>query len=139
LNLTVLNSALTIGDSFKLFSAGSYSGAFADIVPANPNSDPSLAWNTANLTINGTLSVVSASAPGPTIGAITINGGNIILSGTNNAGAGGTYSVLTSTNVALPIASWTVLGTGNFDSSGNFSFTNGAPTGAQQFYLLQVP
>jgi autotransporter-associated beta strand protein len=139
LNLTVLNSALTIGDSFKLFSAGSYSGAFAIIVPATPNNDPGLAWNTANLTVNGTLSVVAASAPAPIISSITIDGGNVILSGTNNVGAGGTYQVLTSTNAAAPIVSWSVLTTGTFDSNGNFSVTNAIGSSGQRFYILQVP
>jgi hypothetical protein len=60
------------------------------------------------------------------------------LSGTNGP-AGGSYHVLTHTNVAVALGSWTVLGPFNFDGSGNFSFTNVAPTGPQRFYLLQVP
>ena len=47
--------------------------------------------------------------------------------------------VLTSTNVALPLASWTVLTNGSFDVNGNFSSTNSTGTSGQQFFILQLP
>jgi hypothetical protein len=57
-------------------------------------------------------------------------------------GAGGIpsspYTVLTSTNLALPLAQWTRLATNNFDSGGAFAFTN-APSASPQFYLLELP
>jgi hypothetical protein len=35
---------------------------------------------------------------------------------------------------------WTVVGTGTFDGSGNFSFTNAVTPGAsKQFYRIRVP
>lgn len=79
------------------------------------------------------------AAKSPTIQHIRMNGANIILSGTNNSGSGGTYHVLTSTNLALRFTNWTVLANASFDSKGNFSFTNGIGTNLQQFYALQVP
>jgi autotransporter-associated beta strand protein len=59
--LTLSNLAGTINAShtFKLFSANSYSGAFAPITPATPG--PNLAWNTSTLATDGTLRVVSTS------------------------------------------------------------------------------
>ncbi|HEX9046837.1 MAG TPA: autotransporter-associated beta strand repeat-containing protein, partial [Verrucomicrobiae bacterium] len=56
-----LSGSLSTNDSFKLFSAGSYSGAFAGITPATPG--VSLAWNTNTLAIDGTLRVASTWAP----------------------------------------------------------------------------
>jgi hypothetical protein len=51
--------------------------------------------------------------------------------------AGGQYVVLSSTNIATPVSSWTPIATNTFDGSGNFSFTNGALVGPGRFYLLQ--
>jgi len=79
----------------------------------------------------------------PMFGGITAAAGTngvYILSGaggTNN----GTYSVLTSTNLATPLGLWTPVATSNrFNSLGQFVFTNIAPTDAVQlFYILQTP
>ncbi|HXC35737.1 MAG TPA: hypothetical protein VNV43_07660, partial [Candidatus Acidoferrales bacterium] len=66
--------------------------------------------------------------------------GNFIMSGTNNSGSGGTYQVLASTNLLLPLTNWTVLTTNSFTSTGNFSFTNGiSGTNGGKFYILRVP
>jgi hypothetical protein len=76
----------------------------------------------------------------PTIQRVAKSGGSFIISGTNNSGPGGTYHVLTSTNLVLSLRSWATLTNGSFDSKGNFSFTNAiAPTNAQLFYRLRVP
>jgi hypothetical protein len=62
------------------------------------------------------------------------------MSGTNNNSGvgGGSYHVLTSTNVALPLTNWSVLSSGTFDPNGNFSVTN-PMTGSKGFFLLRVP
>jgi hypothetical protein len=82
---------------------------------------------------------VAALPPPPSIGNIVLSGSQVVLRGTNNHGAGGTYHVLTSTNVALPRTNWTVLTNGTFEANGNFASTNSAGTNQQRFYLLQVP
>jgi hypothetical protein len=76
----------------------------------------------------------------PMFGGITAGtNGSFILSGaggTNN----GTYFVLTSTNLATPRGLWTPVATNQFNSLGQFVFTNFAPTDALQlFYILQSP
>ena len=68
-----------------------------------------------------------------------ISAGNITMSGTNNTGAGGTYHVLTSTNLALIRSSWLVFTNGTFDSNGNFSITSPVGNSPQRYYSLQVP
>jgi len=136
LNVANLAGTLAAGDSFTLFSGATYSGTFAAINPTTPG--PGLAWNTANLDINGKLSIVAAAVP-PTIKNITVSGGNVVISGTDNTGSGGTYHVLSSTNVTLPIGSWTVLTNGTFSGSGTFSFTNPVVGNQNRFYILKVP
>ena len=96
--------------------------------------------NTANSTID--LNITTAPAPSvpPTISKVSIVGGNIVISGTNNSGAGGTFHVLTSTNVALPLTNWAAVTNGTFNSSGNFNTTNAIDsTKPRGFYILQVP
>jgi hypothetical protein len=76
----------------------------------------------------------------PTIQNLSIIDGNVVLTGTNNSGAGGTFHVLTSTNIALPVTNWTAVTNGTFDSSGNFNTTNAIDnTQSLGFYILQVP
>jgi hypothetical protein len=75
----------------------------------------------------------------PTIQHVAVSGGNFIMSGTNNSGAGGTYHVLTATNLLLPRTNWTVLTNGNFDGTGKFAFTNAIGTNSRRFYTLQEP
>jgi fibronectin-binding autotransporter adhesin len=136
LSVANLAGTLAAGDSFKLFSGASYTGAFAAINPATPGAG--LIWDTSSLDGNGTLKI-AAGAVSPTISGITVSGGNVVISGTNNTGSGGTYHVLASTNLALPIASWTVLTNGTFSGSGNFSTTNMLGGSRQEFYILEVP
>lgn len=136
LSLTNL-STLASGNSFKLFSALSYSGSFASIIPATPG--PGLAWNTSALDTSGTLSVVSSSSTPPKFTGISLSGGNIVISGTNGV-ASTQYYVLTSTNLATPVASWTPIATNTFNANSSFSFTNSlAPSAPRRFYLIQLP
>jgi hypothetical protein len=69
---------------------------------------------------------------------VNFSGGNLVWHGT-----GGTpnwnYYILSSTNLALPLAQWSVSATNRFDAGGNFNCTNAAsPNGPQQFYILEV-
>jgi hypothetical protein len=90
--------------------------------------------NTGSIDMNVTVAVP------PTILGITFNNGQIIINGTNNNdGSGGTYHVLTTTNIGIPLMNWTVLGGASFDGNGGFSFTNSAATNIHQFYLLTIP
>ena len=76
----------------------------------------------------------------PVIVGIGFSGTNVILNGTNGF-AGGTYSVLTSTNVALPLSVWSPVSTNLLTVPGNFTITatNGVISNApRQFYILQV-
>ena len=136
LNLNLIAGTFTAGQSFKLFHAASYAGSFDSIVPASPGAG--LTWNTNNLAVNGTLSIVAITPPA--FSSITPAGSDLNLSATGGA-AGGAVTVLTSTNLALPLAQWTTLTTGNFDGAGSFTYTvTGALNSgtAQQFFILQT-
>jgi len=127
---------LTVGDSFKLFSATNYTGAFANIVPATPGAG--LAWDASSLTVNGTLAV-ALGAVNPQIARVFLDGTNLVLSGAGGA-AGYDCSVLTATNVTGPMANWQVAGSGVCDVNGNFAFTNAVGLDdPQRFYRVRVP
>jgi hypothetical protein len=85
----------------------------------------------------------SATPPAPSISHISLGsvGGTnaVILSGTNNNGnTAGSYVVLVSTNVALPLSNWSVLSTQTFNSDGTFNYTNGVGSDAGRFYIIQA-
>jgi autotransporter-associated beta strand protein len=129
---------LVAGDSFRLFSAASYSGAFASISPYTPG--PNLAWDTNGLS-NGVLNIVSTitvpTVP-PVITSFSFAGRNVVISGAA-AQAGATYYLLTSTNLLLPMRQWTAVSTNVAAQSNNFAFiaTNAvSPTDPQQFFIL---
>jgi len=136
LSVANLAGTLAAGDSFKLFSGAAYIGAFTATNPATPGTG--LIWDTSSLNSNGILKI-AAGTVSPTISGITVSGGNIVITGMNNTGSGGTYHVLSSTNLAAPLTNWTVLTNGTFSGSGNFSITNAMGGSRQEFYILQVP
>jgi hypothetical protein len=132
LTVTNIGPAYADGDIFTLFSGASYTGTFT-IQPAIPG--PGLAWNTDNLTVDGTLAVVSTQ---PIISSVVLNGADLEIGGTFGT-ASGQYYVLASTNVALPVASWTRLATNSFNA-GTFSFTYTITPGfPQRYFMLQLP
>lgn len=77
--------------------------------------------------------------PTPTIQQATLLNGSLILQGTNNSGAGGTYHVLTATNLSFARTTWSLFTNGTFDSKGNFSLTNSLGNIPWRFFSLQVP
>ncbi|HEX3719234.1 MAG TPA: hypothetical protein VH595_14855 [Verrucomicrobiae bacterium] len=93
---------------------------------------------------NTTVQLVITAAPAPstigtTITAVSVQkgAGTLVFSGTNGV-ASTTYYVLTSTNLALPLADWTAIVTNTFDGSGNFSVTVPySSTNSADFYLLK--
>jgi len=136
LNLNVINGTLAVGQTYTLFTATSYTGAFDAIVPATPGAG--LVWNTNNLTVNGTLAVAAPTTP--SFGSIMVAGSDIVLNATNGTPFGQVI-ILTSTNLTLPVAQWTPLVTNNFDGTGSYSFTNSGALSSgqpQQFYRLQT-
>jgi hypothetical protein len=81
-----------------------------------------------------------SALPRPGIAAISLSGTDILLAGTNGV-ASGTYHVLASANVALPVSQWSPVATNVLSANGNFAITltNVANANApQQFFILQT-
>ena len=122
-------------NTFKLFSAASYSGAFTSISPAIPAAG--LAWNTNALNTSGTLSLTVTATPHFSMVNVTSNG--LIFAGTGGVSSAN-YYLLASTNLAAPLINWPRLLTNQFGNNGNFNFTNALnPNWPQSFYRLQLP
>ncbi|HXJ76872.1 MAG TPA: hypothetical protein VNM37_28700, partial [Candidatus Dormibacteraeota bacterium] len=135
--VTNLAGTLAANNTFKIFDAVTYTGSFntTNLPPLGGG----LVWDTAGLTNNGTIKVLSTGSSQPQIGTVFLSGTNFIFSGTGGT-AGSNYWVLTSTNVALPLVSWTAVATNQFVAGGNFNVTNGIKPGVPNlFYILKVP
>ncbi len=137
LQLTNISGVLTAGDSFALFSASNYFGAFDSVLPHTPG--PGLRWNLDRLTVDGVLQVVAKSpSPPPVLSSVALSAGNLVIGGAN----GVPYDpcvLLSATNAAEPVVNWIPWKTNYFDGSGNVVFTNALPTDEpQRYFRLQV-
>ncbi len=124
------SSPLLPGTVFKLFTSAASSGNFAPvtILPAGTG--------TFNPT-TGELTITSSGIV--TLNPVAVSGGKLILTG-NGGTAGGNYTVLTSTNVATPVAGWTTNVSGTLDGSGAFS--NAIPISVSEplrFFRIRMP
>jgi hypothetical protein len=93
-----------------------------------------------NYTLNtSTAGKVQLIVAGLKFNSVSNTGGQLVTSGSGGP-TNGTYYVLGSTNAALSLNFWTRIATNQFDSNGNFSFTNSInPNAPRQFYLIQLP
>ena len=132
--LTNIGPRLQVGDTFTLFSAPSLTGSFGTLVLPNYYT-----WNTSQLAVNGTVSVTGVSAA-PVITSVDFSqlaNGTVTLNSANGLPSG-PATVLSTTNLALPVGSWTTAATGNFDSNGNLNIpVTVDPTLPQQYFILQ--
>jgi len=89
----------------------------------------------------GSVNLIVANAvtpvPGITPGSIVHSGSTLIFSGTNGP-ANGTYYLLTSTNLALPVSQWTAVLTNSFSATGAFSVTN-TNTPSPSYFIIATP
>ncbi len=75
----------------------------------------------------------------PTFSGSTIVGTNLVLN-VQGGVAGGSYTLLSTTNLTLPLTNWTTVTAGTFDGSGQFSVTNAIRPGVPaSFYLIRLP
>jgi hypothetical protein len=75
--------------------------------------------------------------PPPALTGISLAGTNVVLNATNGF-VGGTYYVLTSTNVTTPLSQWLPIFTNVLGASGNFTLTATNGHAPHQFYILRV-
>ncbi len=126
-------NALMAGDSFKLFNATTFAGAFTNL--ALPPLTTNLVWSTDLLATNGTLAVVVSLPFMFTTTAFSSDGQTFSLNGTGMAGK--SYILLTATNLAAPV--WLPIFTNTADNNGVFQFADPQATNfMQQFYRVQA-
>ena len=99
--------------------------------------------DTASLTVYGAGGSSSATQnivvkPKPVLNKPVLSGSNLILSGVNGP-AGQQYRILSTTNVALPLASWTPVYTNTFNADGSYGYTNSTLVNKADFLLLVSP
>ena len=137
--VTNLGSALQGGDTFTLFNKALANGSALTVVGAG------VTWSNA-LALNGTISVaptviIPTISPAITNFSLANGNQNVVINGTNGQ-SGGTYYLLTSTNVATPLSQWTAVATNVVSTSGasaafTFIGTNAVTSGVkQQFFIL---
>ncbi|HEY1661440.1 MAG TPA: autotransporter-associated beta strand repeat-containing protein [Verrucomicrobiae bacterium] len=105
------------------------------------DSDGTVLSNSVSVCVTPYAAVTNSIMPVfSTISAPSANNGNsIVFSGTGGI-INGNFILLGSTNPATPLANWIPLETNEFDSNGNFNFTNPVnASGAQEFYLIELP
>jgi hypothetical protein len=76
----------------------------------------------------------------PVVFSTPVVSGNSFVLNATGGNPGDPVTLLSSTNVALPLAQWTTVTSGNYDGSGHFSYTNTGVLNSglrQQFYILQ--
>jgi fibronectin-binding autotransporter adhesin len=131
LTVTSLGGTFQAGDTFTLFSASASTNDFA--VKNLPALASGLVWQWTPA--SGTLQVVAGLTP-PTLSGIGPTAGGFVL--TFSGPSGQTYKMLGSTNVALPLTSWSVLTNGTFGAS-PVKYTNTPATAPHEFYRVVSP
>ena len=63
-------------------------------------------------------------------------GGKFVLSGAGGI-TNGTFMVLASTNILLPLANWTPVLTNTFDGNGNFRYTNSIGSTSRRIFIIK--
>ncbi|HMP81885.1 MAG TPA: hypothetical protein PKA41_04175 [Verrucomicrobiota bacterium] len=122
------------GESFELFDAPAYSGTFTAV--NLPFLGSGHYWvNT--LKANGSVSVSLSSEP--TFTSITrVSGSSVKMEFTAAAGQG--YAVLATTNLSLPLFSWTMLGNATQTSPGQYQFIDTTVANLPfRYYRLMQP
>jgi autotransporter-associated beta strand protein len=117
--LTNIGAPLQAGDTFTLFSAKALSGSASSFTLALPRS---YVWDTSRLGVDGSLTVTGIVTPPVISKVVFTNLANGTLTfyatypnATNYLPNSIYVNILTSTNVAAPLSSWTVIGNGMVD------------------------
>jgi len=132
-----LNPPFTpVSDQSWLTITMSALGMLSFSVPENTG-----ALRTAHVTVLGQTIAITQQiiGPAPALNGVQMLGGGVIqfsFNGNPNA----SFSVLSTTNLTLPLSSWTVVGPALFAPAGQFQFTSPpTPSDTQVFYIVRSP
>jgi len=129
LKVVNIGAPLQVGDTFDLFD-GSLSGAFTTFDLGYYTWDTSLLASTGVITVTGTL-------PPPTL-SVSFDGSFLTLTSTGGI-PNSSLAVVTSTDAAAPLDTWSVVQVDVFDFSGNYTAYIPVDTGTpQQFYAIRA-
>jgi autotransporter-associated beta strand protein len=121
-------SPLVVGSVFKLFNAAAPGTGNFSSVSILPGGTGTFNPATGELTVTSTGTL--------TINKPFVSGGNLVVTGTGDAGSA--YTLLSSTNLLLPLAQWETNATGTFSGAGTSS--NAIPiTSTNRYFLLRQP
>ncbi len=123
---------LAAGDSFKLFTAGAWSGAFTNVLL--PPLAPNLSWSTKTLATNGTVAVISNPAIPLLLPGANATGGRLTFQFTGLAGQH--YRVESTAQLAAGSV-WAVL-TDIVSLAASPLVVTDTATNAQQFYRISL-
>jgi autotransporter-associated beta strand protein len=121
-------SPLTSGAVYKLFNSASPGSGNFSSVTILPSGSGTFNPATGELTITSTGALLY-NAP-------YISGGNLILTGAGGT-AGDGYSLLSSTNLNIPVANWLTNATGTFSGTGTFSNAIPATNTPALFFVVK--
>jgi hypothetical protein len=107
------------------------------VKPATPSATQT--WDLTQLLDTGKIKVVGEpKVSQPSVGSVEAVNGSIVTKGTGGT-ANAQFAVLSTTDIAAALSSWSTAVTGQFDASGNFSFT--IPVDAQsprRFFVIKT-
>jgi fibronectin-binding autotransporter adhesin len=134
LQLINVGPTLQVGDRFVLFSKPIPGGNSIPITASGFTA-------TSSLGTDGSVVITSvALPPAPKINNISLaSGTNLVISATNNFGPGGSWDLLSTNDLTVPLSNWPVIMSGTFDVNGNLNLTNPLGTNTQQFFNLRAP
>jgi hypothetical protein len=117
--------------------SGINNGVVSFAFTANPGSSS----RTAHITLLGqpiSITQAAVAVTPPTLFGVTTPGnGTFQFAFSNNQGV--TFTVLTTTNLLLPMAGWTVAGVPANIAPGLFQFSTAITNGPQRFYRVRSP
>jgi autotransporter-associated beta strand protein len=132
---------LAFTGSPDLIAGLSFNGGATFQATGTWGSTSSGAANQDNTHFSGTgklLVVAAVTQPVITAVSLTAGGGGLVFSGTNGTPTVG-FFVLSTTNLALPLADWIKVTNGTYGSLGSFTVTNPVNPAIPQFYILSTP
>jgi hypothetical protein len=116
------------------FVANSSGGQSLILNPLSTGSNPDPQINLLQIR-----DITSTIIPAPTITHIAVNGPTLTFSATNGP-ANGTFVLLQSADITLPLAQWSPVFTNSFDGNGGVTLSTNvvSPNNSRQFYILQT-
>jgi large repetitive protein len=134
-------NGVNFGSAVTLVSGSASSVALPTNLPAGNYAVTAAYSGDGNfITSSGTLSggqTVSGGAGAPVLTSIHVAGTTLSITATNGV-PNGPYTLLQSSNLALPAIQWTPVSTGTFNGSGNLTLSTNIvnPANTDEFYIL---